>query len=596
MIIDKKGRVIDANQEYVRLTGYRELREILGRSVIEWTADSEKQKNAEAVRQCAKDGFIKDLVIDYVDMNGQVTPVEINAAVIGAGEATRIVSLCRDITERKKIEDALVDGERRYRGLYNAVADGVIVIDCSGAISEVNEFACKIFGYSREEIKNSLIKPIWHAINEDGSPFPMENHPAMVTLKTGKSVRDVVMGVYLPNRGEYLWLVVNSAPMFNSKKGVESALITFVDITELKHAEQALLESEEKFQKMIDQSPVVFEIYDKNGLQVRVNPAWDKLWQIPRELSVGKWNILKSEQTEKTGWLPYVKKAYAGETVFLPEKEFDASLEPEALGKSRKRWLSTIMYPIKNSHGEVTQIVLMHEDMTEKKILEKQVQDNERFAAIGQTAGMVGHDIRNPLQAIISELYIAKGVMQQAPEGKDKEEALDSVNFVEEQVNYINKIVSDLQDYARPLKPEFTVVNLTDLIVSIFDTIVLPDKIKLDVDVKDNLKFKTDPTFVKRSITNLVNNAVQAMPDGGELGLTAQKKDECIVICVSDTGQGIPEHVKANLFKALTTTKSKGQGLGLAVVKRLIEALNGNVSFESVAGKGTKFIIELPTS
>ena len=77
----------------------------------------------------------------------------------------------------------------------------------------------------------------------------MENHPAMVTLKTGKSVRDVVMGVYLPNRGEYLWLVVNSEPMFNSKKGVESALITFVDITELKHAEQALLESEEKIPK-----------------------------------------------------------------------------------------------------------------------------------------------------------------------------------------------------------------------------------------------------------------------------------------------------------------------------------------------------------
>jgi signal transduction histidine kinase len=105
------------------------------------------------------------------------------------------------------------------------------------------------------------------------------------------------------------------------------------------------------------------------------------------------------------------------------------------------------------------------------------------------------------------------------------------------------------------------------------------------------LKFKTDPTFVKRSITNLVNNAVQAMPDGGELGLSAQRKEDCIVICVSDTGQGIPEHVKANLFKALTTTKSKGQGLGLAVVKRLVEALNGKVSFESQEGKGTKFII-----
>ena len=84
------------------------------------------------------------------------------------------------------------------------------------------------------------------------------------------------------------------------------------------------------------------------------------------------------------------------------------------------------------------------------------------MAAIGQTAGMVGHDIRNPLQAIINEIYITKGVIAQAPEGKDKQESLESVNFVEEQVNYINKIVSDLQDFARPLNPEYTIVNLAE--------------------------------------------------------------------------------------------------------------------------------------
>ena len=106
--------------------------------------------------------------------------------------------------------------------------------------------------------------------------------------------------------------------------------------------------------------------------------------------------------------------------------------------------------------------------------------------------------------------------------------------------------------------------------------------------LRDTLKVNTDPTFVKRIVTNLVNNAIQAMPDGGELGLSAQKKEECVVITVSDTGQGIPEHVKANLFKPLTTTKAKGQGLGLAVVKRLVEALNGKVSFESEVGKRNK--------
>jgi signal transduction histidine kinase len=227
--------------------------------------------------------------------------------------------------------------------------------------------------------------------------------------------------------------------------------------------------------------------------------------------------------------------------------------------------------------------------------MEKQLHDNERMAAIGQTAGMIGHDIRNPLQAIISELYIAKGVMAQAPEGKDKQEGLDSVTFIEEQVNYINKIVSDLQDYARTLQPEYNDVDVEDLLVKIFERVVIPDTIKLKVSVKGTVWLKTDATFIQRALTNLVNNAIQAMPDGGELGLTAQKTEKCIVITVSDTGQGIPEQVKANLFKPLTTTKAKGQGLGLAVVKRLVEGLNGQVSFESEEGKGTKFIIKLPS-
>jgi signal transduction histidine kinase len=440
-----------------------------------------------------------------------------------------------------------------------------------------------------------LIKPIWHAIKEDGSPFPMENHPAMITLKTGKTVRDVVMGVYLPNRGEYKWLVINSEPMFNSEKGVESALITFVDITERKHAEQALLESEEKFQKMIDQSPVVFEIYDKNGLQVRVNPAWDKLWQIPRELSVGKWNILKSEQTAKTGWLPYVKKAYSGETVFLPEKEFDASLEPESLGKSRKRWLSTIIYPIKNVQGEVTQIVLMHEDVSEKKNLEKQVQDNERLVAIGQTAGMVGHDLRNPLQSITGEVYLAKGELDSLPDGETKSCLQESIQTIEAQVSYMDKIVSDLQTFVKPVEAQMQIINLKPLITALIAQKGIPKNIQANIQVQDTLTVQADPQLLKRVLINLITNAEQAMPDGGELTVKAQGSSQGKAqIIVEDTGTGISEEIKSKIFTPLFTTKSKGQGFGLAVCKRVIEAQGGTISFESQVGKGTKFIIELP--
>jgi signal transduction histidine kinase len=92
----------------------------------------------------------------------------------------------------------------------------------------------------------------------------------------------------------------------------------------------------------------------------------------------------------------------------------------------------------------------------------------------------------------------------------------------------------------------------------------------------------------------LVNNAIQAMPEGGNVEVSCFSKKSSVFVTVSDTGVGIPNHVKAQLFTPMVTTKSKGQGLGLAVVKRLVEALGGTISFESEEGKGTKFIIQLP--
>ena len=220
--------------------------------------------------------------------------------------------------------------------------------------------------------------------------------------------------------------------------------------------------------------------------------------------------------------------------------------------------------------------------------------ETERLVAIGQTAGMIGHDIRNPLQAIVSELYLAKQAVSVSPHIADKASALESISLIEEQTDYISKIVSDLQDFARPLKPEYSDVNLPQLVTSVFQTIRVPDNIMLKINVEGFPKIETDPTLIKRILTNLINNAIQAMPKGGNLELMACIKEGKAVITVGDTGQGIPEEIKPKLFTPLVTSKAKGQGLGLAVVKRIVEALNGSITFESEEDKGTKFIIKLP--
>lgn len=102
--------------------------------------------------------------------------------------------------------------------------------------------------------------------------------------------------------------------------------------------------------------------------------------------------------------------------------------------------------------------------------------------------------------------------------------------------------------------------------------------------------------MLKRAFINLIQNAVQAMPNGGNLKITANRKENYAYICVEDTGEGIPEEAKSRLFTPLFTTKSKGQGFGLVGVKRLVEVQGGNISFESKLGKGTIFTVQMPVT
>jgi PAS domain S-box-containing protein len=125
VILDCRGRVVDANSEYVRLTGHSELGEILGRCVTEWTAEHEKERNTKAGAQCMRDGQIRGLIIDYVGSDGRITPTEINATVHGDGKSLRIITLCRDITERKKAEAALTDEHNLYMDLVKSLPAGV---------------------------------------------------------------------------------------------------------------------------------------------------------------------------------------------------------------------------------------------------------------------------------------------------------------------------------------------------------------------------------------------------------------------------------------------------------------------------------------
>jgi PAS domain S-box-containing protein len=153
LIVDAQGKVLDANAEYVRLTGHATLAEIAGRSVVEWTAPHDLERNAAAVKQCVERGWTRNLEIDYVNRHGGIIPIEVNATLIGSGGAVRILALCRDITARKQAEATLRESEEKWRHLFNESADGLILAHPeTRTFRSANQTICRMLGYGEAEL------------------------------------------------------------------------------------------------------------------------------------------------------------------------------------------------------------------------------------------------------------------------------------------------------------------------------------------------------------------------------------------------------------------------------------------------------------
>jgi signal transduction histidine kinase len=233
---------------------------------------------------------------------------------------------------------------------------------------------------------------------------------------------------------------------------------------------------------------------------------------------------------------------------------------------------------------------------SELREIQKRLLETERMAAIGETAAMVGHDLRNPLLVIFNTLYMAKNKLTSLSAPSDQKQRLKELfETVGNQADYMNKIVSDLQDYARPLRLEPVEIDLPSLLDNVISSAIMPGNIKASIIIGEDFpKIYVDPALMKRVFTNLVSNAVQAMPEGGELTITARLEGDKVLISVADTGEGISKENLGKLFSPLFTTKARGQGFGLAVCKRLVEAHDGKIKVDSQVGKGSDFTIELP--
>jgi PAS domain S-box-containing protein len=383
------------------------------------------------------------------------------------------------------------------------------------------------------------------------------------------------------------------------------------EITERKKAEQELLQAKKQLEAHIDNSPLAMIEFDSEFRVVRWSKEAEKMFGWSMDEILGK-------VIEQIRWV------YEEDVEIVRQVSADmlSGKGPRNVSSNRNyrkdgsviycEWYSSAIY---DSEGKLTSILSEVLDVTQRnqmqakleeyaenlgKMVEektKQLQEAERLATIGATAGMVGHDIRNPLQAITSDIYLAKTDLASMPKSEDKKNLQESLDEIEMNVSYINKIVSDLQDYARPLTPKLEETDLEQAVHFVLSNLDIPGNITVNHSIRKEFpKLKADQSYLRRILTNLANNAIQSMPNGGKLTINASSKIGKAIITIQDTGEGIPEDVRGKMFTPLVTTKSKGQGFGLAVVKRLTEGMGGTVTFESEVGKGTKFTLELKTA
>jgi PAS domain S-box-containing protein len=379
------------------------------------------------------------------------------------------------------------------------------------------------------------------------------------------------------------------------------------ELEEQKKWEQQLVISEKRYRRLYETSHDGIMARDLNGQMIDCNKAYAKMLGYSKkelrhmaiqQLLPEKWH----EQREKI-----VNKVLQTGRSIVFEREYmrkDGSVFPSSVRTWRLTDGKGKVIGIWSTVRDITQQKELQKNLEEhagilKKIIEertKQLKDSERLAAIGQTAGMVGHDLRNPLQTVIGELYLAKCEVESLPKSELKSNLQESMHVIEEQAVYMDKIVSDLQAFVQPVKIDKKPIILKELVGAVLASVAIPANIKAQIQVDDSFpQVKADLQLLKRVLFNLVTNAVQAMPDGGNLNLNSQISHEGQVsVTVEDTGVGIPEEIKPQIFTPLFTTKPRGQGFGLAVCKRVIEAHGGTINFESQIGKGAKFTIQFP--
>ena len=379
VILDAQGRVLDANDEYVRLSGHEKREQILGRSVTEWTAAHDQALNAGEVRKCVASGSVRGLEVDYVHPDGTVVPIEINASTLGAGDDLKIVTLCRDITGRKQAEKSLKESRLMLHSVLDAIPARVFWKDTEGRYLGCNQPFARDAGFDSPE---ALIgKNDYDMGWKDQAELYRADDRQVITSGVPKLQYEEPQAT---PAGTQLWLRTSKIPLRDSEGRIVGILGTYEDITERKRAEATVAHERQLLRTLIDLLPETFYIKDLDGRFLVANEALAKQWgkENPSQmLGLSDTDLFPAEQAAQLR--AEELKVITGEPVIDHESIC-------AFRDGREHTVVTTKLPFRDSEGRICGLVGIGHDITEHKLATQRIADALNFNQTVLRASPVG--------------------------------------------------------------------------------------------------------------------------------------------------------------------------------------------------------------
>jgi two-component system cell cycle sensor histidine kinase/response regulator CckA len=594
-----EGTHVYANRRAAEMPGYS-VTELLNITVEDLMSPDERQRVVTQYRKrLAGENVPNQYETVILRKDGANVPVELTAARTVWHAQPAVMAIMRDITERvrseatrARAEEALRESEAKIRTLAEQ-SPNMIFIYRRGKVVYANQHCAEVTGYEREE---------FYAPDFDFMDLIAPEHRELIRSNLARHMRGEEVEPYeyrlLTKEGKPVDVIITTKLIDYEGEAAIFGIVT--DITERKRAEVALESERDKLQALMDGLARAEIGIDVVGIDYRIlfqnQTLKEEFGDLAGELCYEKYRGLK----EPCDFCPMVEAVKSGKVAGA-----------ELTGADGRRY-ELLSAPLPDPDGTVDKALEVVKDVTERQHLEAQVRQQERLAAIGQLAGGIAHDFNNYLTTIM--LYAQ--ILSNAP---DLPPALMSnAQTIVDESRGAARLVQQILDFSRRSMMEAVLVDLVSFVEEVTSILrrTLPENIRLLIEVGvDDLVVKADPTRIQQVVMNLVLNARDAMPEGGELCIklskvrTGSSKEppavetlppdipdgEWVCMTISDTGTGMTEEVQSHLFEPFFTTKgTQGTGLGLAQVHGIVKQHDGYIGIKTEAGEGTTFCICLP--